>query len=111
MTSSLDLASAGPVADASLTWPSFGAPDRAAGQTAAGERKVVSALRQCLGLDDALDDRSILASLDEIARFADPSARRQAALDSTLGHWLALQGMDLDARLRLVVATTPLPRF
>ena len=72
---------------------------------------IVDRVRQLLALDDTLDDTAMLASIVEIARFDDPFARVQAAFDSTLGHWLALRGFNLDAALELVVAEIPKPRF
>lgn len=67
----------------------------------------VGRLRQSLALTDAVDDRSILSSLEDIARFSDPYARWQAAFDSTLGLWLALTCSDVDAALAVVVAAVP----
>lgn len=65
---------------------------------------MVATLRERLGLDSALDDAAIALSLQEINRFIDPNARWQAAFDSTLGHWLALNGRDLQLALAPVVA-------
>lgn len=68
-------------------------------------------LRAQFDLDHALDDETIAASFAEISRFEDPFARVQAAFDSTLGHWLALKGFDLESALQLVVAEVPKQRL
>lgn len=68
-----------------------------AGGTALGTvwDDMVATLRERLGLDGGIEDAAIALSLTEIDRFVEPHARWQAAFDSTLGHWLALRGCDV----------------
>ena len=75
-------------------------PDRTA-------HALVRSLLSGLGIEGSLDTASIDASLAEISRFGDPHTRLKAAIDSTLGHWLGLQGLDLGAVLPLLVAAVP----
>jgi hypothetical protein len=68
---------------------------------------MASTLRERLGLDPAIDDDAIAHSLAEINRFDDIPTRWQAAFDSTLGLWLALKGLDLEAALAPLVTAAP----
>ena len=70
---------------------------------------LIADLRQRLGLDGSLADDAILTSLEDMARFTDPAALWAAACDSTLGHWLALHGIVIEAALPLLVSAVPVP--
>lgn len=73
--------------------------------------ELVPILRQRLEIDAALSDDAILASLKVIAACSLPRDRWRAAFGSNLGHWLALQGRDLNTALNTVVALLPRPRL
>ncbi len=62
-------------------------------------RDRVGTLRDLLSISEAINDETIAASLAEICRFADPTWQTQAARDSTLGIWLALNNTDLKSAM------------
>jgi len=72
--------------------------------------EIIGALRECLRIDGSVGDAVIAACLMEIARFDEWHSRWQAALDSTLGHWLALNGADMAIALDILVMAAPQPQ-
>ena len=73
--------------------------------------ELVPVLRQRLELGHALSDDVILTSLETIAARSSPRERWRAALDSSLGHWMAHEGRDLNTALNTLVALLPKPRM
>ena len=72
--------------------------------------EAVSVVRQRLSIGAELADTHVLASLRAIATGTTPRERWLAAFNSTLGHWLALRGTDLNTALNTVIALVPPPR-
>lgn len=81
------------------------ASSHAVNRTVSGEGPLgqIARVRDALGLGLELEDEVIAASLDEVRRASDPLRRLQAALDSTLGHWLALTRPDVADALSTIV--------
>ena len=73
--------------------------------------ELVPVLRQRLELGHALSDDVILTSLETIAARSSPRERWRAAFDSSLGHWMAHEGRDLNTALNTLVALLPKPRM
>lgn len=78
-----------------------------AGRTAALLDLTVASLRRDLAIAGTLSDAAIHASLAEVSRFSDPLHRLQAAFDSTLGQWLALNADDYPAALQRMLTAVP----
>lgn len=89
----------------------IGGREPAGAEMALHLNELVPLVRQRLGLDTAFPDDAVLASLRTIAGCSTPRERWRAAFDSNLGHWLALQGADLNSALNTLVALLPAPRM
>lgn len=71
------------------------------------DRDPIELLRDRLGIDDAISDVTIAASLAAIAAKGDSRARWLAAFSSPIGKWLAAQGGDLNTALNVVMSFAP----
>ena len=72
--------------------------------------ELVPVVRARLALDTVFPDDAVLASLRTIVARSSARERWGAAFDSNLGHWLALEGSDLNTALNTLIALLPAPR-